>query len=632
MNQIQAFWNQTICECKEQTELQTLVCTFLQKPTIERSVQVLHDKKEWVVQTIVPRQPFWLLLEVPFHHPHQSIESLTEPQVWKVLASIRYPCKGGVELWDKVTDWSKFQTLLTYAQKQTALLSTHLLYLRTALAMLQVDVCGAAHLLVQLSPFAQLLAILFWSTYSKEVVKQWVQAVQLQVSSNPSLLVPLLSLLYQACVLAHPTLVQDYSLWHNASIQHLWMRGYEQAQRYPTTTVAWKTLHASKDELETCLQQSFVMCEYPFFYPKKLESFRYTCATTQRYHSTVELINVSRTELLQDIFYATQNHDRWLGKLKVTFWKEQAIDGGGVCREFFHLLSKEFTRMFGAWLYPCVQSDQLKELESVGKMLALALYNNMLLDLAFPPIFYQLLVWGKTRPLSLDDLEEVEPVVARSLRQVLQMKQVEELELTFCRMQDVYGKAQPLLLKADGDQCLVTKDNVVEYVDGMVQSYLFDGFQLEWEALRKGFQSVLHKDLYVLLPTLTKQELQQWFCGMPKTVYLDFEILEKRVQYVGFPEPGFQRVMNYFWKIVKFEFTQVQKHKLLLFVTGSDKLPQGGLNELPFRIQYAGNVHTLPSARTCYNTLFLHLNYDSKRVLKRHLLIVLEHCVGFGFV
>jgi ubiquitin-protein ligase E3 A len=73
-----------------------------------------------------------------------------------------------------------------------------------------------------------------------------------------------------------------------------------------------------------------------------------------------------------------------------------------------------------------------------------------------------------------------------------------------------------------------------------------------------------------------------------------------------------------------------QKKKLLLFSTGSDRVPIRGLGSLPFTIQKHGpDSERLPSASTCFNILLLP-NYSTKEKLQQKLLQGIEASEGFG--
>ena len=93
---------------------------------------------------------------------------------------------------------------------------------------------------------------------------------------------------------------------------------------------------------------------------------------------------------------------------------------------------------------------------------------------------------------------------------------------------------------------------------------------------------------------------------------------------------------------------QLQK-SFLLFTTGSDRIPVGGMSEMSFKITRVNNTEMLvavlsqilfifigdlllfrlPMAHTCFNQLMLP-PYKSESQLKEKLLIAINNSEGFG--
>ncbi len=72
-----------------------------------------------------------------------------------------------------------------------------------------------------------------------------------------------------------------------------------------------------------------------------------------------------------------------------------------------------------------------------------------------------------------------------------------------------------------------------------------------------------------------------------------------------------------------------QKKKLLLFATGSDRVPIRGLGSLNFMIQRNGpDSDRMPSESTCLNILLLP-SYSTKEKLQQKLLQAIEASEGF---
>lgn len=72
------------------------------------------------------------------------------------------------------------------------------------------------------------------------------------------------------------------------------------------------------------------------------------------------------------------------------------------------------------------------------------------------------------------------------------------------------------------------------------------------------------------------------------------------------------------------------KKKFLLFTTGCDRAPVGGLGQLPLIIQRGGpDTDSLPTSHTCFNILLLP-EYATREKLANRLLLAIENAEGFG--
>ena len=115
------------------------------------------------------------------------------------------------------------------------------------------------------------------------------------------------------------------------------------------------------------------------------------------------------------------------------------------------------------------------------------------------------------------------------------------------------------------------------------------------------------------------EELQELICGSPT---LDFKELESTTIYDGYEKDS--PVIKYFWEVVHGMTDEVKK-QLLVFTTGSDRVPVGGLSKLQFVIARNGTDGTrLPSSHTCFNALML-CEYESKEQLENKLRMALEY-------
>uniref|UniRef100_A0A8C6FY16 HECT and RLD domain containing E3 ubiquitin protein ligase 4 n=1 Tax=Moschus moschiferus TaxID=68415 RepID=A0A8C6FY16_MOSMO len=138
-----------------------------------------------------------------------------------------------------------------------------------------------------------------------------------------------------------------------------------------------------------------------------------------------------------EVLRKTKNID-YKKPLKVIFVGEDAVDAGGVRKEFFLLIMRELLDpKYGMFRYyedsrliwfsdKTFEDSDLFHL--IGVICGLAIYNFTIVDLHFPLALYKKLL--KKKP-SLEDLKELVPDVGRSMQQLLDYPE-DDVEETFC--------------------------------------------------------------------------------------------------------------------------------------------------------------------------------------------------------
>ncbi|EPY82854.1 putative E3 ubiquitin-protein ligase HERC3 isoform 1 [Camelus ferus] len=183
------------------------------------------------------------------------------------------------------------------------------------------------------------------------------------------------------------------------------------------------------------------------------------------------VLHVRRNNLVGDALRELSIHsDIDLKKpLKVIFDGEEAVDAGGVTKEFFLLLLKELLNpIYGMFTYypdsnllwfsdTCFVEHNWFHL--IGITCGLAIYNSTVVDLHFPLALYKKLL--NVKP-GLEDLKELSPTEGRSLQELLDYPG-EDIEETFCLnftiCRESYGVIEQKQLIPGGDKVTVCKDN-----------------------------------------------------------------------------------------------------------------------------------------------------------------------------
>eukprot|EP00210_Caulerpa_lentillifera_P008643 g8243.t1 len=351
------------------------------------------------------------------------------------------------------------------------------------------------------------------------------------------------------------------------------------------------------------------------------------------------ILRVRRNHLIEDALNEiSRQHKKDLFKpLRVHFIGEEGIDGGGVKKEFFQLLVHELLSPdYGMLVYQAesrtywfnpslmLQDESCEdEMFLIGLVIGLAVYNGVLLDFPLPMAFYKKLIHQE---VNLRDLEDMQPTVGKSLRQLQDYDGVDPIEDVFCQTMsidvDVFGEIKRVPLIPNGDDIVVTEDNRSEFVNAYVEYALGKSIQAPFEAFAKGLRTICGGPAIQLF---NAQELERLVCGNPN---LNFEALESNARYDG----GFNKnskTVRWLWEIVT-EFSLANKKLFLKFFTGSDRAPIGGLGNLKCVIQQNGSDNrNLPTAHTCFNTLLLP-NYSTKEDLLQRLTLAIMNSEGFG--
>ncbi|EDO40462.1 predicted protein [Nematostella vectensis] len=351
-------------------------------------------------------------------------------------------------------------------------------------------------------------------------------------------------------------------------------------------------------------------------------------------------LKVRRDHLIEDALVSlemvAQDNPLDLKKqLFVEFEGEQGIDEGGVSKEFFQLIVEQiFNPDYGMFTYDeatriCWFNPTSFESDAqfclIGLVLGLAIYNNIILDIHFPMVVYRKL-FGK--PGTVEDLKDSHPVLYMSLTELLTYEgNVEEdLMCTFkIGYTDVFGSDLTHELKANGESIPVTKENRQEYVNLHADFILNKSVEKQFTAFKRGFDMVVDESPLKIF--FRPDEVEMLVCGSKD---FDFDALEKATEYDG----GLTKdsaLIRWFWEIVH-SFDMEQKRQLLMFTTGSDRIPVGGLAKLKLIIAKNGpDSPRLPTAHTCFNVLLLP-DYATKEKLEERLLKAITHAKGFGLL
>ncbi|NXR69021.1 HERC4 ligase, partial [Rhadina sibilatrix] len=348
------------------------------------------------------------------------------------------------------------------------------------------------------------------------------------------------------------------------------------------------------------------------------------------------IVMVRRDNIVGDaveVLRKTKNVD-YKKPLKVIFVGEEAVDAGGVRKEFFLLIMRELLDpKYGMFRYYEESrliwfSDKTFEdsdlFHLIGVVCGLAIYNFTIVDLHFPLALYKKLLNKKP---SLDDLKELMPDVGRGMQQLLDYPE-DDIEEAFCLNFTItvenFGTTEIKELVPKGADIPVVKQNRQDFVDAYVDYIFNKSVASLYSAFHEGFHKVCGgKVLQLFQPS----ELQAMVIG--NTNY-DWKELEKNTEYKG-EYWADHPTIKIFWEVFH-ELSLEKKKQFLLFLTGSDRIPILGMKCLKLVIQPTGGGEDyLPVAHTCFNLLDLP-KYTDKETLKSKLIQAIDHYEGFSLV
>ncbi|KAH6676057.1 HECT-domain-containing protein [Plectosphaerella plurivora] len=339
-------------------------------------------------------------------------------------------------------------------------------------------------------------------------------------------------------------------------------------------------------------------------------------------------------------------------RLRISFKGEEGYDAGGLRKEWFLLLVREvFNPDHGLFTYDedsqfCYFNPNSFETSDqfflVGVVLGLAIYNSTILDVALPPFAYRKLMAAapasSVGPLSqqrpsmtygLEDLAEFRPRLAMGLKQLLEFEgDVEEtFGLDFVVPVEKYGTTSNIPLCPGGEHRPVTMANRREFVALYVKYLLDTAVTRQFEPFKRGFYTVCGGNAFSLF---RPEEIELLVRGSDAA--LDVDALRGVAEYDnwGTKQPdGTEPVLDWFWDTFKDAMPQEQR-KLLLFITGSDRVPAMGAALMPIKISCLGDDEDrYPIARTCFNMLSLR-RYKTRERLEHMLWTAVHESEGFG--
>lgn len=359
-----------------------------------------------------------------------------------------------------------------------------------------------------------------------------------------------------------------------------------------------------------------------------------------RRYGTLRL-TVRRSNVFMDSFVSLHRKlpDELKGRLIVKFQGEEAVDAGGVTREWFLILAKEiFNPDYALFLQSpnttfqpnpasYVNTEHISYFKFVGKVIAMAVYNEKLLECYFTRSFYKHILGI---PCNYHDLEAMDPSLYKNLRWILDNDVNDVIFQNFEAETMEFGKKTVLELKPGGSNIPVTNENKEEYINLYSKMLMTTAIKEQLNAFVQGFYEIIPQKY---IEIFNENQLELLISGLPE---IDINDLYRNTEYYGYTKTD--TIILWFWKTLR-SFGKDDKALFVQFFSGTSKVPLGGFAMLrgmsdiqKFNIHQAPGEDRLPTAHTCFNQLDLP-SYSSEEVLKEKLLLAIrEGSEGFSFV
>ncbi|XP_070826622.1 probable E3 ubiquitin-protein ligase HERC6 [Chaetodon trifascialis] len=415
----------------------------------------------------------------------------------------------------------------------------------------------------------------------------------------------------------------------------------------------WRTFSKLEDDDNT----PAIFCRYPFLFNlvckvQVFNVFAFIMKTVQRVAHNLAVawpnesligppdsppapvfqLTLRRTHLVEDTFrqLAAADHCFFQRELLVQFVDNRKVMFVNNSDLFLHVFDELFSPKSDMFMYN--ESETLawfpprpKVVEKTyflfGVLCGLALYNHNIVHMPFPLVLFKKLLSVKP---SLDDMKHFEPVLAESLRCMLEdytPDVVDSLDMTFT----VTWGGETVELDPTEAGKPVTASNRKQFVEAFVNYAFNKSVERVFKEFKRGFLKVCDVDV---VDFFQPEELQAVMVGQEN---YDWEVFKQNTIYEGDYHAEHPNIVT-FWKVFD-ELTAEEKKKFFLFLTGSDRVPFLGMESIKMRVAVlpdASDIH-LPESLTCHFLLLLPIyrRYPVDRTMRTKLIKAINHNRGF---
>lgn len=343
-------------------------------------------------------------------------------------------------------------------------------------------------------------------------------------------------------------------------------------------------------------------------------------------------------------FYAIVSKE--LQRYDLEMWRGEktvAQNGKGILTSYVHNSVGLFPLPLSRNAKQSLTTKVCNKFKLLGNFLAKSVMDSRLLDIPLSLTFYKWML-NQDNNFSLADIKHIDESLAQTvfkLEELVAKKNqleydspldsgalksaLESLKLDGCSVEDLnldftLPGFPHIELRKGGRDMTVNIHNLEEYLKLLKHWMMKEGVARQMKAFRDGFESVFPiKHLQIFYP----EELELLFCGSEHTKWDVRSLMECCRSDHGYTHES--RAIKFLFDILC-SYDQQQQRQFLQFITGSPRLPVGGLKSLspPLTIvkktsdDSKDSDHYLPSVMTCVNYLKLP-DYSTIEIMREKL-------------
>ena len=378
-------------------------------------------------------------------------------------------------------------------------------------------------------------------------------------------------------------------------------------------------------------------------------------------------INVDRDKIIESGLNILNYENTFLFQGFLEFeYKGEIGNGVGPTLEFYTLIIDKIREDKNMWykttngylfpklLNPNENNDEiLEKFKLLGFIIGRAIYDDRLLDIPLSNEFWGLLL---NYPVDLNNIKFLDKDLYKTLFDFLNVikknkeyiikNNIENIKNTNfdniilynnCKLSDldiyfIFPGYNNIELKPNGNDILLTMNNIEEYVNLIFDYFFYKGVNLAVKSFKEGFNINFNIEE---LKCFTLWEIVEYICCGGDKKWEEKNLYENIK-----PDHGYSIRSKTFVDLIKFmcNLDKNNRRKFLIFTTGCSRLPLGGFKALSLELTVVKKnleeendpENYLPTVMTCQNYLKIP-EYSSYNILENKLLLAMnEGCNEFN--